>query len=381
MSASSPHTYAIFSTRYAPLTGGVESFTQRLAHELAAQGDSVCVVTSLLDDSPDHEVQDDGVEVFRLPARGLMGGRFPVSRKNAAYDRLLDELAAKGVDRVLVNNRFYEHSLEGVRFARRIGAPVYVLDHGSAHLTLGNPLLDVAVRRYEHAMTKRMKRLDPHFAGISHASVKWLEHFGIDTDVVIPNAIDVDGFRSIAADYSFREGLGIGGDRKLVAFVGRLEPEKGAYRFAQAMERLDMGYVGVMAGDGRLREQIEALGLANLVVLGSIDQSMLSALLRDADVFCLPTRSEGFCTSLLEAAAQGDVPVMPHVGGTDEVIGYDPVRFGVMLESTQPACVASGIREACGLEGCGDAISEYVARACSWGDTAQALDDAFELLD
>lgn len=164
------HAYAIFSAQYAPHAGGVESFTQRLAHELAMQGNRVFVVTSQLSaNTPAYEVQDDGVEVCRLPCRPLLDGRLPISRKNADYQHMLEELATRGIDRVLVNTRFYQLSLEGARFAKRIGVPVIVLDHGSAHLTFGGGGIDWFVERYEHAVTRRMRASRPclrwYFAG------------------------------------------------------------------------------------------------------------------------------------------------------------------------------------------------------------------------
>ncbi len=376
---SQNHVYAIFSARYAPHTGGVESFTQRLAHQLVEQGNRVIVVTSQLDDTaPSHEVQDDGVEVYRLACRPLLGGRLPISRKTADYNRMFEELAGRGVDRVLVNTRFYRHSLEGVRFAKRVGAPVIVLDHGSAHLTFGNAMADWFVEHYEHAITRRMMKLGPAFAGISRASVDWLAHFGINASVVIPNAVDVEQFRQAASTRDFRSELNAHG-KTLVAFVGRLEPEKGALAFAQAAPLLGDGFVLALAGDGSQRVQIANLDAGNVALLGRLDQPDLSALLRDADIFCLPTRSEGFCTSLLEAAAQDVLPVMPHVGGTDEVMGWDPVRFGVALEGNDPETVTRAIREATTLPlQIREQLVSHVESECSWDKTVEALEATFK---
>lgn len=375
-------TYAIFSALYAPHTGGVETFTRHLAHQLVANGNRVIVVTSRLDaQASAHEVQDDGVEVYRLPCWPFLGGRLPISRKDAEYKHMLNELAGCEIDRVLVNVRFYRNSLEGVRFAKRIGAPVIVLDHGSAHLTLGNRAIDQFVEQYEHMATRRMQRLAPAFAGISRASANWLAHFGIETSTVIPNAVDVEQFRSAASNRDFRTELDASG-KMLVAFVGRLEPEKGALAFAQAAPLLGNDYVLALAGEGSQRAQIEGLGARNVSLLGQLDQADLSALLRDADVFCLPTRSEGFCTALLEAGAQGTVPIMPHVGGTDEVMGWNPVRYGVELESNEPPHIAQAI---CGATGLDDVVArgltEHVALQCSWDATVNALEEAFSSLN
>ena len=74
--------YAIVSALYSPHRGGVETFSENLAHQLAIEGDAVTVVTSRLSaNDPAYEVQDDGVMVWRLPCRPLMNGRlqWPVS--------------------------------------------------------------------------------------------------------------------------------------------------------------------------------------------------------------------------------------------------------------------------------------------------------------
>lgn len=382
MSDGVKHTYALFSAHYYPHAGGVESFTQRLAHELMATGNRVFIVTSQLDSSsPEHEVQGDGVEVYRLPAWTFLEGRLPISRRNAAYKETLSRLSSVGIDRVLVNCRFYRHSLEGVRFAKRLGVPVVVLDHGSAHLTIGNRFVDWFVKGYEHVVTWRIKGLAPNFAGISKASIHWLEHFDIQTFAVIPNAIDVEAFQSNASGRSFRAEFGCRNEQTLVAFVGRLEKEKGALELVKAMRQLGDEYVCVMAGDGRLRQRIASLNIENVILVGRLEQSDLSALLKEVDVFCLPTRSEGFCTALLEAGAQGANPVMPHVGGTDEVMGYNPSRFGVILEKADSRSVAEGIRLATNpRKSDRNAIKDFVQKSCSWQKTVQALEEVFSVL-
>lgn len=373
------HHYAIFSARYAPLTGGVESYTRNIAHELAAQGNRVTVVTSRLDDSATCETQDDGVEVVRLPSHALMGARLPVSRRTREYRELLGSFDGKGIDRVLVNTRFYRHSVEGLRFAQRVGASAVVLDHGSAYLVLGNALADLALRVYEHGMTALGKRFAPRYAGVSRMSVEWLRTFGIQARAVIPNAIDAPAFRECASSRGFRAELGIDEDTTLVTFVGRLTPEKGALQLANAMAELGDAFACVMAGDGFLRGEIESLSLSNLHLAGLLDHSDLSALLSQGDLFCLPTRSEGFCTSLLEAGAWGLAPLMPRVGGVDEVMG-SPVEFGRLLQSNEPAHVAQSIREmaAQGQTGHLDEFRSFVEESCSWQASVAALERAFE---
>ena len=380
MGASRGHTYAIFSARYAPLTGGIESYTKGIATALVRRGSRVIVVTSKVGSAPGRETDADGVEVVRLPAHALMAGRLPIPKRDARHRQVMAGLEREGIDRVLVNARFYGHSIEGLAFARRIGAPATVLDHGSAYLVLGNPLADAALIAWEHLMTARVRRYRPRFAAVSAASAQWLATFGIACDTVIPNAIDAAAFRASDTGRDFRRELGVGPDTTLVAFCGRLEPEKGALRLARAAGASDgHDFAFALAGEGSERAEIEALGLPNVHLLGILSHADLAALFRTSDLFCLPTRSEGFCTSLIEAASLGLVPVMPVVGGVHEVMGV-PADFGLLLEDREPATIARALQEArrSGICGHDDRLAERTARRCSWEHSAELLEASFE---
>ena len=372
------HHYGLFCAQYRPHVGGVEIYTQNLARELVAAGNDVAVITSKLDASASHEVQDDGVEVFRLPCHALMDGRLPISKRSREYRQELRGIAELGIDRVLVNTRFYRHSLEGLRFARNTGVPAVVLDHGSAYLVLGNPAADAALRIYEHGMTWAGRRFDPTYAGVSTASVRWLNTFGIQAKTVIPNAIDAKAFRNDASSRNFRDELDIRPAQTLVVFVGRLAPEKGIMQLVEAARLLGPDFAFVCAGDGALRDKIFSQGLRNVHLLGVLNRGDLSALHSQGDIFCLPSRSEGFCTSLLEAGAWGLTPVMTHVGGVDEVMG-DPVRFGRVLPNGNPLTIAGALSELVqsGVHGLDDAFARKVEQEHSWAESARALESCF----
>ena len=190
-----PKTVLVFSPLYAPSLGGVEQYSRHLAEALAKQGYRAVVVTSNAFGLSSKEVEPSGVEVVRLPCHSLVGGRFPVPRKNAEYGALFGELMDESVAGVVINTRFYGHTLEGLRLAEALGVVPVVIDHGSAHLTFGNSLLDVAVRAYEHGITRRVKRHRAAFYGVSAASCRWLTHFGIEAQGVLSNSIDATAFR------------------------------------------------------------------------------------------------------------------------------------------------------------------------------------------
>lgn len=318
--------------------------TQNLATALAERGNHVTVVTTNLFDSPSIETEPSGVEVVRLPSHRLLKGRLPIPRRNGEYHRLMDCLRAEKLDGILVNTRFYPHSLEGMRLAQSQGVRPVVLDHGSAYLTLGQPVIDAVIARYEHVVTSLGRRYDPRYFGVSQASCQWLETFGVQAEGVLGNSIDADAYRALASDRSFRDEFRIGENALLVAFVGRITPEKGIANLTEAARQLqDTDIHFLAAGTGSLLESMKESAPQNLTLLGALPPEDVSALLKQADIFCLPTRSEGFCTALLEAGAWECVPVITHVGGTDELIPTS--ETGIILADSQPDTIAAAIRQ------------------------------------
>lgn len=372
---------AVFSAQYLPNIGGVEKYTDNLARELARSGYDVTIVTSNAHGLAGHEELSPQVEVVRLPCFPLIGGRMPVPRKNGEFERLWNVVESRDYCGVLVNTRFYLHSLWGLKLAKRKRLRAVVCEHGSAYLTFGNALLDKAVVAYEHLMTSRVKRYDPDFYAVSSKGVEWLRTFGIEGRGVLSNAIDAQMFRSSASDRAFRAEFGIADDALLVSFVGRFIPEKGVDALIDAMALLEqrgVNAVVLMAGGGPLEERIARAEARNIVVVGRLDAPDVAALMVQSDVFCLPTRSEGFSTSLLEASATSTPAIITDVGGVAEMI--PDASFGTVLPDAQPATIADAIEHAachreelaCQGQRCFERVSEHF----SWACTAQAVVEA-----
>lgn len=374
-------TYCIFSALYAPSVGGVEKYTQNLACALADAGDEVIVVAAQSAGAPEVEEPRRGVTVVRLPGFGLLGGRFPVPAPGARLRERLSLVRERGVDYVVVNTRFYLHSLIGLRFARKLGVRPVLIEHGSAHLTMGGGAVDRVVAAYEHVITRFVRRADPAVYAVSSAGCRWLRHFGIESSGVLNNSIDAGRFRSVSSGRDFRGELGLGEETLLVSSVGRLVPEKGVACLldaARALEGVDVRFV--IAGDGPLREAVEGCGCANVSYVGRLSEGDVSALLTASDAFCLPSRSEGFATSLLECAACAAVPIVTHVGGVEELIPDE--GYGRVIDGMDPALVASAVRELAAdrveLRRMAEKLQRRVDDEFSWRKTARKVERACE---
>ena len=131
-------------------------------------------------------------------------------------------------------------------------------------------------------------------------------HNGIDIEQFCPGARRSDG-------------------SVVIGVLGALRPEKGIETLLQAYGRLgprtDVGLK--IIGSGPALPELEAraaeLGLGDRCIFEPATQSVAEAL-REIDIFVLPSLSESFSNSLMEAMACGCCAVASRVGGNPELI-------------------------------------------------------------
>jgi glycosyltransferase involved in cell wall biosynthesis len=122
--------------------------------------------------------------------------------------------------------------------------------------------------------------------------------------------------------------------------VGRLVPVKNhamlIAAFAQVFEAHPHTRLTI-AGDGPLGDalaaQIHALGLGGAVVLAGLRHD-IRAMLDDADVFVLPSLSEGLSIALIEAMARGLPVISTTAGGVGDVVA--PLGAGWSAPAQSP---------------------------------------------
>ena len=139
----------IFASHYLPYLGGIERYTYNLSKALLEKGDQVLVVTCNDIKGKDYEIMD-GIGVLRLPCYNFMGGRYPVTRLSKKFFRLYRRLCGCHFDLVLINARFYPHTLLGAWFAKRNKIKSLILDHGTSHMTVGKKIPDLLFAFVEH---------------------------------------------------------------------------------------------------------------------------------------------------------------------------------------------------------------------------------------
>ena len=181
---------------------------------------------------------------------------------------------------------------------------------------------DAKVMAYNH-VDRWSLRHAAHVVTTSEPFIETLEGRGVPASriSVLHSAVG-DMPLTAAAIAGARASLGLRDGQRVVLSIGRLSREKGHAHLIQAAATWQNGARLVIIGDGPERQALERLtrdlGVAGRVTLPGItnDVAPFYAL---ADVFVLPSLSEGSPNVLLEAMASGLPIVASRVGGVPEL--------------------------------------------------------------
>jgi len=127
-----------------------------------------------------------------------------------------------------------------------------------------------------------------------------------------------------------------------VLFLGQANLRKGVARLLQAAQTLrDEPVEFWMVGPVQIANAEAATGNARVKWFGPVTRKETAEKYRTADVLILPTLSDGFAITQLEAQAHG-LPVISSRFCGDVV---DDGRNGIILEEPSAACIAAAIRD------------------------------------
>lgn len=229
---------------------------------------------------------------------------------------------------------------DGFRMARDLGVPAVLLTH---HL----PFL-LHDRRKARRQRKTDEQAD-HLIAVSDGVRRSYERIGVPSArfTTVPNGVGSRGPGPGRA--AARRELGIADDQLVIMTAGRLVKMKGQRYLIEALPQLLKRFPNltvVVLGRGGLHDQLAKLaaerGVADAVHLAG-HRSDARLLLDAADVFALPSRSEGMPLAAIEAMDAGLPVVATRVVGSDEVV-LDGTT-GILVPTENPAALAAALAD------------------------------------
>jgi teichuronic acid biosynthesis glycosyltransferase TuaC len=222
---------------------------------------------------------------------------------------------------VILNYWLYPDGYAAVRVGRALGVPVVVGAIGSDIRRRNDPITIRLVRQTmlqaDAVVTVSEELRERAIAqGVAAEKVTAIRN-GCDTEVFHP------GNRAEA-----RQQLGFDAQSELIVYAGNLLASKGLgelmeafVELAKSRGRLRLAIIGQGPYGEKLKQRAEAAGVESLVIMpGRRDAAGIAQWMRAADVFCLPSYSEGCPNVVVEALACGRPLVATKVGGIPELV-------------------------------------------------------------
>ena len=310
---------AMLVQKYYPHVGGAERQIQRLAPHLQARGIEVCVVTRHEAGLSRFEVID-GVSVYRLACPG------PKPLAAVLYIWSAVMLLSKLRPDLIHAHEILSPASAALLAKRLHGWPLIVKIlrggiRGDIHKLKRSPL---GIQRI-----RVLCRGVDSFVVISHEIDQELSALGVPPEkrAFIPNGVDTGTFVPLSASQKkqLRDELLFPPNGALVVYLGRLTPEKRVDHLLHiwsdvraVFPQAQLLIVGTGAEEARLRAQ--SMSNPGVQFTGPVNDAL--RYLQVADLFVLPSSTEGLSNSLLEALSTGLPVLATSVGGTPDVISH-----------------------------------------------------------
>ncbi len=307
----------------APRFGGAGITSQLMARYQSKMGHKVSICTTNVDypkgilrTPTERPVFKDGVYVWHFSVSFR-----PLLMSISLWKWLRDKIFS--FDIVHIHGLYRFPVTSAACLARRFGVPYVIMPHGSLDPFLYNQSQHnlILKRVYEHLFDfpnlKRSAAIQYTSAEEAKRAVLPKHH---SKPVIIPNGIDWESYRTLPLKGRFRKRIGLNSQTPLVLFLGRVNFKKGLDLLIPAF-----GFVSQKHSDVRLaivgpdnegygskvwrwcRQQ----GIHDRVFfVGHLGQEKVKEAYVDADVFVLPSYTENFGLTVVEAMACGSPVVI-----------------------------------------------------------------------
>ncbi len=324
----------------------------------------------------ERPVSVDGVDVTYFPSRRLRR-LYWAPRMAVALERLVD-----GFDLVHLHSVFLWPTLAAARTARGRGVPYLISPHGM--------LVEDLIRRrspwLKRGWLALFERRSLERAAAVHVTSPIEEAelrrmgFRLPRVAMIPNGVDPP--RAGSMEQPGQDLKGLLSRRPLVLYLGRISWKKGLDTLIQAMGAVPVGHLVIAGNDEEgyvpeLRALAARAGVADrMSFFPRLVEGVEKAFLFDsASVFVLPSQSENFGITVVEAMARGrPVVVTPGVGAAHWVRGAAAGLVSERSPTALAAAISAILADRPGARAMGEAGRRCALQAFSWQAVASQME-------
>lgn len=319
---------------FPPHLGGISSYTYLLSKELVKRGDKVFVLTY-----PHEKIRNiEEITVYTASTLNIKGLRGFIFFLSATF-KLMSIIRKNKVD--LVHAHYImPPGLIAVICSAILGVKTAVTIHGSDIFVLARKPLIKSVIKYV------LNKSDYVFVVSDSIKDKVLKLDIKDIEnklKVTYNAVDVQKFRP-DQESNFKEEMKIDPLKPVILFVGNLVWQKGVEYLIRAKEFLNEDAEIVIVGDGPLFSElkgiVESENIEGIKFTGA--RNDIEKIMSSANIFVLPSLSEGRPTVILEAMASGKPVIATNVGGIPEIVND---QIGILISPEDSIGLAEAINK------------------------------------
>lgn len=334
----------IICHRYTHKDNMVHVFVKKLVDQWALMGHQ-CVVISPLSivhtlagkekaaPEVEHQIVAEGITVdvyrphyYTIPKLNLFG----VNLNRNCVQRCIEKTIKKThIDFDVIYCHFYDMAAVGWHYAHHNNIPLFVASGESTIHRLKKPCFSYSYEKMRNALY-----------GVVAVSSKNKEEairmgYAYESDTkVFPNGTNLELFHKMDK-IQCRKELNLPLNKFIIICVGQFIERKGQRRILEAIDQISNNNIKTIfigKGDDSFEHE-------SIVFKGTVKNNKLPYYLNAADIFVLPTRSEGCCNAIVEALACGlpiissDLPFNHDVLNVENSILVNPDKINEIADA------------------------------------------------
>ena len=306
---------------------GITSHIEKLSKELIEKGHEVFIITY-----PPKITEDiNGIHV--IGTRGINTKYLRVLSIMFSGKKELEKLVKNENIDIIHAHTIFPQGAVATDIGKKYNIPTYVTAHGPGVNTLPNTSF------FRKQIKKVLKRSDK-VLGVSYDLVNKINSLNINnihkkTSVHL-NAVDIEKFKENSNKSKNK--------KPIVIYVGALEKRKNVDLLLDAKKQSIIDYELILIGTGpecnKLKKRVKNEDIKDIKFLGY--RKDVESILPQADLFVMPSFSEGLSIAVIEALACGLPVIGSNIDGMEELITSD---VGLLIDPNNTASLNKAIEK------------------------------------